>query len=325
VTVTLEETGESASFDLGAIGPRRGHWIDYVAGTAWAMDEAGLATQGFRALLGSDLPQGSGLSSSAALELASALALSGGTQPVGDRMQLALIAQRAETGYVGLQSGLMDQFASAHGEPGAALLLDCRSLDHRAVALRLDGLAIVAADSGSPRRLDATAYNERHDQCLAAAGAIAQRYPAVRSLRDVTPDMLAECGRTMDPLLARRARHVVEEDARVIEAVGAFESGQHARTGGLLLDSHASLRDLYDVSSPELDALVETAMGVDGVYGARLTGAGFGGCTVNLVRRDAIDRLAEAISTRYAARTGLMPRVFEVTPSLGARRIDGWR
>ncbi|HET9084117.1 MAG TPA: galactokinase [Candidatus Limnocylindrales bacterium] len=324
VTLTLAATDETTSFDLDAIAPRRGHWIDYVAGTAWAMAEAGLGTQGFRGVLGSDLPQGAGLSSSAALELASALALSGGTAPTSDLMQLARIAQRAENGYVGVQSGLMDPFASAHGREGAALLLDCRSLEYRPVTLGLDDVALVVADSGSPRRLDRTAYNERRAQCEAAVAAIARTHPGVRSLRDVTPAMLADCAGSLEPALARRAQHVVEEDTRVLEAAAAMEAREHARVGELLLESHASLRDLYEVSSPELDALVDTAMAVDGVFGARLTGAGFGGCTVDLVRRDAIDRLSEAISTRYAAQTGLVPRMFEVLPSTGARRVDGW-
>jgi galactokinase len=288
------------------------------------MAEAALGTHGFRGVLGSDLPQGAGLSSSAALELAAALALSGGTAPTSNLMQLARIAQRAENGYVGVQSGLMDPFASAHGQEGAALLLDCRSLEYRPVSLGLDDVAFVVADSGSPRRLDGTAYNERRAQCGAAVAAIARTYTGVRSLRDVTPAMLEDCAGELEPALARRAKHVVEEDARVLEAAAVLEARQHARVGELFLESHTSLRDLYEVSSPELDALVDTAMGVDGVFGARLTGAGFGGCTVNLVRREAIDRLSEAISTHYAPQTGLVPRMFEVTPSAGARRLDGW-
>ncbi|MFL5687193.1 MAG: galactokinase [Chloroflexota bacterium] len=323
VTVTLADTGDTASFDLDAIGPRSGHWMDYIRGTAWAMAEAGLDTHGFCAVIGSDLPQGAGLSSSAALELASALALAAGRDPTSERMRLAHVAQRAENGYLGVQSGLMDPFASAHGREGAALLLDCRSLAYRPVTMALDDVALVVADSGSPRRLDSTAYNERRAQCDAAVAAIARTQPEVRSLRDVTPAMLADDG-ALEPVLARRAEHVVEEDARVLEAAAAFEAADEARVGALLLASHASLRDLYEVSSRELDALVEIAMDVDGVYGARLTGAGFGGCTVNLVRRDAIEPLSDAIYTRYSARTRLTPHVFEVAPSLGARRIDGW-
>jgi galactokinase len=324
VTVTLAATGEPAYFDLDAIGLRRGHWIDYVAGTAWALGEAGLPTHGFRALLASDLPQGAGLSSSAALEVASAYALSRGARPACDGIQLATLAQRAENVYVGVQSGLMDPFASANGRAGAALLLDCRSLEYQTVPLALDDVALLVADSGSPRRLDATAYNQRRAECDAAVGAIGRTFPGIQSLRDVTSVMLDAVERDLDPTLARRARHVVAENDRVLQAADAFEVGDHARVGRLFGESHASLRDLYEVSSPELDALVETAMGVEGVYGARLTGAGFGGCTVNLVRRDAIEPLTEAITTRYAARTGLTPRAFEATPSAGARRIDGW-
>jgi galactokinase len=324
VSLTLTETGETAAFDLDAIGPRRGEWIDYVAGTAWAMADAGLPTRGFRGLLASDLAQGAGLSSSAALELVSTLALTGGEEPPMDRLNLARIAQRAENMYVGVRCGLMDQFASSLGADGAALLLDCRSLGYRTVPLHLDHVALVVSDSGSPRRLDASAYNERRAQCEAAAAAIGRSFPGVRSLRDVTPAMLDGPGAKLDALLERRARHVVDENARVIDAAEALEAGDHERAGRRFSESHASLRDLYEVSSPELDALVEIAMSVPGVFGSRLTGAGFGGCTVTLVRRDAIGALTDAILDRYPARTGLTPKVFEVKPAPGARRIDAW-
>src|SRR6187401_831792 len=231
VTVTQPKTGESASFSLDAIGPRRGHWIDYIAGMAWAMTEAGIQTHGFRGSLTSDLPQGSGLSSSAALQVASALALGGRGGQTTDPAHIARVAQRAENGYLGVQSGVMDQFASAHGVDGAALLLDCRSLAYRAVPLRLDEVAVIVADSGSPRRLSTTAYNERRAQCDAAAAVIARSNPEVRTLRDVTPAMLDGSAASLDPVLARRARHVVAEDARVGEAVAAFEMGDHVRVG----------------------------------------------------------------------------------------------
>jgi galactokinase len=323
VEVTLAATGETDGFGLDAIGPRTGRWIDYIAGTAWAMAEAGLPVRGFRGELASDLPQGSGLSSSAALELAAALALSGGEEPPIDRMALAQLAQRAENEYVGVASGLMDQFASAFGERDAALLLDCRSLDHRAIPMQLEDVAIVVIDSGSPRRLDASAYNERRAQCEAAVAAIATQEPRVRSLRDVTPALLAACSGILQPVLQKRARHVVEENNRVLLAVSAIEAGQMAELGRLFDASHASLRDLYEVSSPELDALVEIAGSVPGVLGARLTGAGFGGCTVNLVRREAVGDLAAAVQAKYPARAGRTARTFEVRPSVGAELFDG--
>lgn len=308
VEITLAATGETSGFDLDAIGPRTGGWIDYVAGTAWAMAEAGLPLRGFRGVLESDLPQGAGLSSSAAMELASVLALSGGSEPPVDRMTLARIAQRAENEYVGVACGLMDQFASAFGVEGAALLLDCRSLEHRQVPVALDDVALVVADSGSPRRLDASAYNERRWQCETVAAML-----GTDSLRDVTLEMLDAAG-DLDPVLERRARHVIAESDRVIATVEAIEAGDLQAVGELLSASHASLRDLYEVSSPELDALVEIARSVPGVLGSRLTGAGFGGCTITLVRRESVGDLKTALSE-------LSPNVFEVRPSRGAELL----
>ena len=318
VTLTLDETGETVQIDLDAIPPRSDRWIDYVAATAWAMAAADLPLRGFRGVLTADLPQGAGLSSSAALELASALALAGGKEPGTDRMSLARIAQRGENDYVGVACGLMDQFASAMGEDGAALLLDCRSLTYRAVPLPLDDVAIVVTHSGSTRRLERSAYNERRAQCEAAVAAIARSEAGVATLRDVTPAMLDAASASLDPVLERRARHVVEENARVLDTVAALDARDVVSAGRLLSASHASLRDLYEVSSPQLDALVEIAEAVPGVLGARLTGAGFGGCTIALVRREAVGRLTEAILAAYPARTGLTPRVFEVRPSRGA-------
>jgi galactokinase len=321
VEVTLAATGETLGFDLDNLGAKRGAWIDYVAGTAWALAERGAATRGFRGILASDLPQGSGLSSSAALELASSLALSGGEAPAMDRMTLARTAQRAENGYVGVNCGLMDQFASAFGRAGHALLLDCRSLDHRAIPLADPDLALVACHSGSPRKLESSAYNERRSQCEAAVAEIARTEPGVTFLRDVTPAMLEAARPRLDPVVAARAEHIVHENVRVLDAVAAFEAGDIETTGRLFYASHASMRDLFGISSPELDALVEIAAGVPGVIGARLTGAGFGGCTINLVHRDAVGALRHAVMRDYPARTGLTPRVFEVAASDGARRI----
>ncbi|MEI7742722.1 MAG: galactokinase [Chloroflexota bacterium] len=321
VEITLAATGETLGFDLDAIGPKRGAWIDYIAGTAWAMAERGLPLQGFRGVLASDLPQGSGLSSSAALELASSLALSGGDVPDLDRMTLARIAQRAENGYVGVNCGLMDQFASALGEAGSALLLDCRSLDHRAIPMADPDLALVACHSGSPRKLETSAYNERRSQCEEAAAGILGGDVGLASLRDVTPAMLEAARGTLDPVVFARAEHIVHENDRVLATVAAFEAGDLATVGRLFYASHASMRDLFGISSPELDTLVEIASGVPGVIGARLTGAGFGGCTINLVRREAVPALREAVMRDYPARTGLAPRVFEVAASEGARRL----
>jgi galactokinase len=321
VIVTLDETGETASIDLDAIGPPTRTWIDYVAGVAWALGESGLAMRGFRGVLASTVPQGAGLSSSAALEMASALALLGPTATV-PAARRATLGQRAENGYVGVQSGVMDQFASAAGVAGQAILLDCRSLDVRHVPLPPD-LRLVVCHSGSAHKLETSEYNQRRAECDRAVAEIRRLDPSVEALRDVTPELLAAAEPRMDEVAARRARHVVEEDLRVHEAEAALVHGDLAEVGRLFAASHASLRDLYEVSSPELDALVEIATAVPGVVAARLTGAGFGGSTVNLVRPEAVDALRDAVDREYPARTGLTPTVLAVDAVDGAGWIGG--
>jgi galactokinase len=318
VEVTLDETGRTAGFDLDAIGKARGRWIDYVEGTAWSMAGAGAPVRGLRGFIASSLPRGAGLSSSAALELASAWALAGDEPPALDGLTLARTAQRAENEYVGVHCGLMDQFASSLGVAGAGLFLDCRSFEWRPVGLPLAEIALVVCYSGSARRLDVSAYNQRRAECERAAATIAGREPGVRSLRDVDPEMLARNRDALDPVAERRARHIVEENLRVIAAERALLSGDLAEVGRLFAASHDSLRDLFEVSSPELDALVDVARETEGVIAARLTGAGFGGCTINLVRRDRTMAFRAAVERDYPARTGLRPTVYEVEPVDGA-------
>lgn len=320
VEITLADGGERDGFDLDAIAKRRATWIDYVAGMAWAMAEAGAPIRGFRGVLASDLPPGAGLSSSAAIELAAAWALSGGDRPALDTMHLAQTAQRAENAYVGVNCGLMDQFAVAFGRADHALLLDCRSLEHRAVPLPA-GTRLVICHSGSPRKLAASEYNARRAECDRAVAALRALDPTIRSLRDVTPELLAAGSDRLDDAAARRAEHVVHENERVIATIAALARGDLDAVGRAFAASHASLRDRFEVSSPALDALVDIATGVPGVIGARLTGAGFGGCTVNLVHDDAVGALRDAVLGQYPGRTGLTPRVFEVRAADGARRI----
>lgn len=320
VVITLDDTGETKSFDLDAIGPPTKTWIDYVAGTAWALAAARRPMTGFRGLLGSTLPRGAGLSSSAALEMAAALALLG-PDGAGPPEARALAGRQAENAYVGVQSGVMDQFASAAGVADHAILLDCRSLEWRPVPLPLRECALVVCHSGSSRRLDTSAYNERRAECDRAVAAIARLDPAVKSLRDVDPAMLEAASGLMDPIAARRARHVVEENIRVLETERALAAGDLVSVGRLFAASHASLRDLFEVSSPELDALVEIANATEGVVAARLTGAGFGGSTINLVRRDRVPAFRAAIERDYPARTGLRPSVLEVAAVDGASFI----
>jgi len=317
VELTRLDTGERAGFDLDAARPRDGSWLDYIAGTAWALAEAGFATTGLRGVIASDLPENAGLSSSAAIELAAAWALLGSAAADVDRLVLARICQRAENGYVGVMSGLMDQFASSCGVADHALLLDCRSLDWRAVALPAD-VRLVVLHSGSSRKLDGSAYNERRSQSEAAVATLALVDPGIRSLRDVTPALLAAERHRLDPVVARRAEHIVAENERVLAVVDALAASDLVAVGELFAAGHRSLRDLFEISSPELDALVEIADRVDGVVAARMTGGGFGGCTVNLVRPDAVEALAAAVEAEYPARTGLTPTVLRVHAAEGA-------
>ena len=235
-------------------------------------------------------------------------------------MRLAQLTQRAENAFVGVNSGLMDQFAVAFGRAGHALFLDCRSLEHRTVPLPA-GTRLVICDSGSPRELAGSEYNTRRAECDRAVAALATLDPAVHSLRDVSPASL-EAGRDrLDEAAYRRARHVVTENDRVLATIAALDVGDLRAVGEAFSASHASMRDDFEMSTPAIDALVDIARAVPGVIGARLTGGGFGGCTVNLVHDDAVGELRSAILAEYPARTGLTPRVFEVRADDGVRRL----
>ena len=315
-SVTLLATGETGEVELDDPGPRRGDWRDYLAGVAWALASDGHAGLGFRGVLASTLPVGSGLSSSAAIELAFAWALSGPSSPSLDPRDLAVLCQRAENEYVGVRCGLMDQYAAANGVRAAAILLDCRATEHRVVRLP-DGIELVVAHTGKPRRLESSAYNERRAECQRAVSAIADREPSVRSLRDVDEAMLDRNQGAVDETADRRARHVIRENGRVLAMASALETRDLEAIGRLMAESHASLRDLFEVSSPELDALVEIASATTGVIGSRMTGAGFGGCTISLVHTDHAQAFTDRLSREYELRTGIVPRVWTV------RAVDG--
>jgi galactokinase len=311
------DTRASIEVDLAAPGDPDGTWRDYVAGTAWALVGAGTDIRGFRGVLASDLPIGSGLSSSAALELATALALGSGTPPIADRMRLAQTARRAENEFVGVPSGLMDQFAVTFGVADAALLLDCRSLEYALVPLPAD-VAILVCNSGVERRLAGSGYERRRDECRGAVETLRGLGARIASLRDANLEMLEAAAGRMPNVEFRRARHVVTENDRVTEAVDALRRGALDELGPLFRASHASLRDDFEVSTPELDALVATATAAPGVIAARLTGAGFGGAIVALVRAGDVDAAVEAIEHGYATPAGRPPDVIRVRAAAGA-------
>jgi len=314
--------GETRAFDLDAVerdrgtGPRT--WIDYVAGTAWSLTRAGVQLRGVQGVVESSLPAGAGLASSAALELASAWALidpERGPPPQPDR--LAVLAHQAEEEFVGVRSGLMDQLAASLGGVGHALLVDCRSMKVEGIPLP-EGVVLIVCDTKVRRRLAGSGFNERRAQCEEGVRLLRIHLPGVESLRDVQLDDFERFRDDLPEAIAHRCEHVIRENDRVLSVVRALRSGAIHDVGPLFAESHASLRDLYEVSSPELDALVELARGVDGVIGARLTGAGFGGCTVNLVRTEAVDAFRQDVTTRYRERTGRTPSVYAVDTAEGA-------
>jgi galactokinase len=321
VELSAASGGKADGFALEDIPSRTGRWIDYVAGVAVAMRQAGIPTCGFRGVVASNLPIGSGLSSSAALELASAWALAGGDPPTVDPFSLARVAQRAENEYVGVACGLMDQFASACGQADRALMLDCQTLEWAPVRLPR-GIEMVVCHTGSPRTLHASEYNARRAECGRAVASLTAVAPEVRSLRDVDDRLLSRHQSLLDPVALRRARHVVAENRRVVAAERALEAGDLPALREIFAASHASLRDLFEVSSPELDALVAIAMATPGVIAARMTGAGFGGCTINLVHAGETNRLAAAIDADYQHRTGRLPRTWRVRAAEGAGLVS---
>lgn len=273
-----------------ALGPARGDWLDYLAGTLWALREAGFAVPGARFYVRSDVRIGAGLSSSAALEVAALKALRELYDlPLTD-LELAKLAQRAESEYVGVACGIMDQMAAALGRPGQALFIDTQSLDYEPLSLP-EGARVVVVDSGVPRRLAESGYNQRRQECFAAAKML-----GVVSLREVRDTQAIEA---LPEPYRRRARHVVSENARVLEGLAALRSGDLERFGALMVASHRSLKEDFEVSTPELDRLVELALEA-GALGARLTGAGFGGAIVALVPERNLEAFRQRVAAGYA-------------------------
>jgi galactokinase len=288
-------------------------WARYPRGVAWALGGSGHGVRSFEAAFAGDVPRASGLSSSAAIEAATAIALDGLFGSGLDRKILARICQRAENEYVGVQSGIMDQYASLLCEAGTALLVDCRSLEAETVPLDLGaaGLSLVVCDTRVERGLAATGYNERRAACERAAKDL-----GLEALRDATENDL----RRLSGEELMRARHVVSENARVIRAVETLRDGDFDGFGRLMYASHASLRDDYEVSTPELDVFVELAGG-EGAVGARLTGAGFGGCAIALMPSEGVQALAEGCRRAFAERGFEQPAFYEFVPAAGAEVV----
>ncbi len=326
---------EYAQFSLeglpGTFGQQRKTlplWACYVLGVIAELSTTGVALRGFDAVVNGDVPVGGGMSSSAAIEVATVQAcmlFSNGQFTIGTvgatltPMEVAALCQRAERVASGVQCGILDQAASCLGRPGKAILLDCRSLEYRYLPFDAPDLSLVVIDTGVRRELAASAYNERRRQCEEAVqvlrNIIMQHEPegqsalTIRALRDITQEQIDRYGSQLPDLLRKRAGYVIAEDARVLEAAKLLEEGSIGKVGPLLWKSHNGLRDEYEVSCVELDTLVEIARQVPGVLGARMLGGGFGGCTVNLVRNEAVESLRQIVNKEYLAYTGLQASI----------------
>ena len=299
----------------------RGHWSDYPVGVAVVMERAGYRLRGASLRIRGEVPIGSGLSSSAAIEVATACALAANSNVKIDARELALLCQRAENEFVGARVGIMDQFISLFGQAQKALLLDCRSLEFEQLPLP-DNVRLIICNTMVKHELASSAYNERREQCEAGVRHLAQFYPNVRALRDVTIDQLEQHRSELPEVIYRRCRHVITENARVLAAGEALQQHDLSRFGKLMGESHVSLRDDYEVSSDELDLMVELAKKVDGVYGARMTGGGFGGCTVNLVREEKADDFRALVAEGYEKGTGLKPEIYVRSAGNGAEEVS---
>lgn len=322
--VTSLTLDQSAEVDLEKPGPRRrGSWLDYVEGTARALLERGVRVVGSDLLIDSDVPAGAGVSASAALELSVGFALAtlgGAREP--DPILLALAGQAAEHQYVGTLCGIMDQLIAALGRADAALLIDCRSLETRVVPMRLPGVSVLVCDTRVKHELSSSEYNLRRAECLRAANILAGALPGVRTLRDVSVADFERLATKLPPVVRSRCRHVVTENARTLAAASALAAGDCATAGRLMSASHVSLRDDYEVSCKELDLAVDVALAEPGVYGSRMTGGGFGGCTVTLLESAAVSRVVAAVRDAFAARAWKEPELFASRACPGARRED---
>jgi galactokinase len=303
---------QSYEFHLGAQKPdAKTRWANYIMGVIDALQRKGYKLGGADLAVKGDVPQGSGLSSSAALEVSTARALAKLYDLKIDPVELAYAGKSAENDFLGIKSGIMDQFVASLGKRGQALFIDCRDNGHRNVKLPF-GCALVAVHTGIRRGLAVSAYNERVEQCQKGVSALRLVRPEINSLRDATAQDLKSIEGHVPDIIYRRCRHVIGENARVLSAVEAMNMNLGSKLGALMFDSHTSLRDDYGVSCPELDALVKSAMDTGYVLGARLTGAGFGGCTINLIQRHDLAKFTEEVPRRYKAAVGLDAEVYTV-------------
>ena len=315
VVVHSVDFGDNAEFSLDSLTNQKAGWVEYLKGTAWSLIDDGFALQGWEGIVMGDVPAGAGLSSSAALEMATARAFATTSRLPWDPAKMALLGQKAENRWVGVNCGIMDQLISATGQTGHAVLIDCRSLAIEPVPLP-PGLSVVILDTATRRGLVDSQYNERRANCEASAKAF-----GVKALRDVDMATFRQRNGHLDATARRRAKHVIGENERTVQAADAMKRGDGTTLGKLMVESHVSLRDDYEVSSDALNVMVEAALKHGQCLGARMTGAGFGGCAVALVRSVAADDFVARTSAEYQQRTGNTPAVYVCQATDGASEV----
>jgi galactokinase len=320
ISVVSTQFGEEFEFSLDQAALRRNSWTDYVQGVAVTLDKAGTRLQGANLMIGESVPMGSGLSSSAAIEVATGFSLLSISSAEMKLVELAKLCQRAENEFVGARCGIMDQFIACLGEQGHCLMIDCQSLDYRPLPIPED-VSLVICNTMIRHGLAGGEYNARRSQCEEAVAVLSRFVPGIRSLRDVTPEQVERFGPELPEVIRKRCRHVVSEIQRVRDAARALESSDLVQFGELMRQSHSSLRDDYEVSCRELDLMVEIAARQPGVYGARMTGGGFGGCTVNLVRKGEAEQFKTTVAAEYHRLTGIRPEIYRTGAAAGVRQV----
>ncbi len=322
LVIHSENYAEQIEFDLDHLpAARSGHWSDYAIGVAIMLERSGQTLSGAHMLIDGSVPQGAGLSSSASLEVAVGYALLDLANSTIDRTKLALLCQQAENEFVGARCGIMDQFVVSHGQRGNALLLDCRSLEYRLLPLP-EGTSLAICNTMVKHSIAKGEYNQRRAECEAGMRALSKYLPQVRALRDVTIEDLEKYGHDLPDVVLRRCRHVASEDVRVQQAADALDRGDLQAFGKLMLESHRSLRDDFEVSCAELDIMVELAEKAEGVYGSRMTGGGFGGCTIALIKDECVDGFQQVVQQGYERLTGRQPEIYICTAADGVGRVS---
>ena len=320
--VFSQNYSEQVKFELEELpAAARQHWSDYIIGVARQLVERGIRLQGANLLIHGDVPQGAGLSSSASLEVAVCRAFLELFAASMEGIDIAVLCQRAENEFVGARCGIMDQFVSVHGRKDHALLLDCRSLTYRHQPIP-EQVRLVICNTMVRHSVAGGEYNQRRQECETAARFFAERGPDVKALRDVSLEDLHKYESGLSDNVRKRCRHVITENLRVAQAADALERRDVPLFGQLMNNSHIILRDDFEVSCSELDVMVKLASGIDGVYGARMTGGGFGGCTINLVESGTVETFQTKISEGYERATGHRPEIYVCTATDGVRRVE---